>query len=151
MNEPIMPSKPPRWRAFLLLALVFGLGLVFGVGGSVLTLRRIAQRSLSGDGVAATRVDHMLKKIEKDISRELKLTDAEQQRLHDELVQASKDYKLVRADFLKQIKNIAAQAIERTAHQLPAEKSSALRTHVNKRLSRWGVPEASPGTTPAEK
>ena len=141
MNEAAPTAAPPkrrnRLKALLLLALVFVLGLVSGVGlTSVIAIKRL-QASLRNPVAAAGAANRFIDRVEKDLTKHLDLSSSEEAIVREEL-QASRGKLLeIRTGLHRDLRSLAQESVERIAKRLPEEKRQALRDHVQERLRPW--------------
>ena len=137
MNTPSNTSS--RWKAVLLLLLVFALGAGCGIGGGLLVLRRIVQRAIAHPDESRAPVERVVGKIESLMVAELDLTDSERSAVHAELLQAATEFKALRLEVWQKAGMSAAGALDRICQHLPAEKQATLRKKAAERLGPWGL------------
>lgn len=142
MNPPSPPSS--RWKAVLLLLLVFVLGAGCGIGGGLLVLRRIVQHAVAQPDDAPAPVDRLAGKIESLMVAELALTDSERSAVHAELLQTAADFKALRLEVWQKAGMHVAGSLDRICKHLPAEKQAILRKKAAERLGPWGLLSDSP-------
>lgn len=124
-----------------LLVLVFVLGAGCGIGGGLLVLRRVVHRAIAEPQSEHTPVDFVVAALERDISAELDLDDAQRQQLHESLQVTVKDFKDLRLEIWQKARTKANESLECIASQLPPEKAAKLRERAKSRLQPWGLLE----------
>lgn len=137
MNTPSITSS--RWKAILLLALVFTLGAGCGIGGGLLVLRRIVQHAIAHPDEAHAPVDRAVGKIESLMVAELDLSDSERSAVHEELLQTAAEFKALRLEVWRKASMNVAGSLDRICQHLPAEKQATLRKKAAERLGPWGL------------
>ena len=142
MNTPSQTSS--RWKAVLLLLLVFALGAGCGIGGGLLVLRRIVQHSIAHPDESHAPVDRVVGKIESLMVVELDLTDSEHSAVHAELLQAASEFKALRHEVWQKAGVSVAGSLDRICQHLPAEKQAILRKKAAERLGPWGLLSGKP-------
>jgi len=141
MNDSSSSPKSSRWKAVALLVLVFVLGAGCGIGGGLLVLRRVVHRAIAEPQNGHTPVDFVVAALERDISADLDLDDAQRQQLHESLQTTAKDFKDLRMEIWQKARTKATESLERIASQLPPEKAAKLRERAKSRLQPWGLLE----------
>lgn len=137
MNTPSITSS--RWKAVLLLLLVFALGAGCGIGGGLLVLRRIVQHAIAHPEETHAPVDRVVGKIEALMVAELDLTDSERSAVHAELLQTAAEFKALRLEVWQKAGRNVAGSLDRICQHLPAEKQATLRKKAAERLGPWGL------------
>lgn len=133
------PTTSSRWKAVLLLLLVFILGAGCGIGGGLLVLRRFVQRAIAHPGESHAPVDRLIGKVESAMVAELSLTEAERSAVHAELLQTAAEFKLLRAEVWQKAGSSVAGSLDRICKRLPLEKQEILRKKAAERLGPWGL------------
>lgn len=133
------PARPSRWKAVLLLTLVFILGAGCGIGGGLLMLRRAVQRAIAHPNGDQAPIELVLGKIESRISSELDLTKTERAAVHAELRQTAAEFKALRNEVWSKAALNAQATLDRLAKHLPPEKAARLRSEAERRLKPWGL------------
>lgn len=140
MNPPATPAKPAsnRWKAVLILLLVFALGAATGVGGALFYVRsqmRFAVvRPLSG----RDRLDRLAARVESNLSKSLKLNAQERSAVHGELAVSVEKARQLRTRMFLEVRALVADTLARIGNRLPPEKQAKLKKKAADRLSRWG-------------
>jgi len=137
MNTPSITSS--RWKAVLLLLLVFALGAGCGIGGGMLVLRRMVQHAIAHPDDEHAPVDRVVGKIESMMVAELDLTDSERSEVHAELLRAAAEFKTLRLEVWQKASMSVAGSLDRICQHLPAEKQATLRNKAAERLGPWGL------------
>lgn len=150
MNSlPSSPAPVPahsRWKALLLITCIFFLGGACGVGGGLLVVRHLVQRSIAHPDEAMAPVDHIIAHLESEITAELDLTPAERAAIQPELMQAAVEFKRLRQETWQKAGLNVRQTLDRISRHLPPAKTTALRAAAARRLQPWGLmPEGSAG------
>lgn len=133
------PTHSSRWKAVLLLLLVFALGAGCGIGGGLLVLRRILQRAIAHSSESHAPVDRLMHKIESVMVAELSLTETERTAVHAELQQTAADFKALRQEVWQKAGTSVGGSLDRICKHLPAEKQALLRKKAAERLGPWGL------------
>lgn len=141
MNDLPPSPKNSRWKALLLLGLVFVLGAACGIGGGLLVLRRVVHRAIAEPQSEHTPVDLVIAALERDISSELDLDDAQRHQLHESLQVTAKDFKGLRLEIWQKAREKTRESLDRIASQLPPDKAAKLRERATSRLKPWGLLE----------
>lgn len=139
MNDSSSSPKSSRWKAVLLLGLVFVLGAACGIGGGLFVLRRMVHRAIAEPQSEHTPVDLVIGALEHDISSELDLDDAQRHQLHESLQVTAKDFKGLRLEIWHKAREKTRESLERISSQLPPEKAAKLRERATSRLKPWGL------------
>ncbi len=150
ITDPKSRKLTSRWKALLLLFVVFSLGAASGIGVGGLWLKKRAQAVLansnSTDGPAIIIFDNM----EEKLTRKLDLTPTERAALHEEFDQATQEIQNVRTETLESVRKISQQTLDRIEQRLPPEKRSPFREEARETLMPWsllpkdGAPPADP-------
>ena len=88
-----------------------------------------------------TPVDLVIAALERDVSAELDLDDAQRQQLHESLQITAKDFKGLRIEIWQKAREKTRESLDRIASQLPPEKAAKLRERAISRLKPWGLLE----------
>lgn len=135
------PKSRNRLKAFLLLALVFFLGVVAGVGiTGVVTVKRL-QASLRNPAAASGAATRFIDRVEKDLTKHLDLSNSEKAAVREELEASRGKLMEIRLGLHRDLRGLAQDSVERIAKRLPEEKRQALREHVQERLRPWEARE----------
>lgn len=137
-------TVPSRWKAALLLVLIFCLGAACGVGGGLLVLRRIVRHAIANPTASGAPVDRLMSHLESELAAELDLTPAERAAIHADLQQAGAEFKTLRQDLWLRTGANARQTLQRMAAHLPADKAAKLEAAARRRLEPWGLQVAPP-------
>jgi hypothetical protein len=141
MNDASSSPQNSRWKAVLLLGLVFVLGAACGIGGGLFVLRRMVHRAIADPQSEHTPVDLVIAALERDVSAEIDLDDAQRQQLHESLQITAKDFKGLRIEIWQKAREKTRESLDRIASQLPPEKAAKLRERAISRLKPWGLLE----------
>ncbi|WP_395751436.1 hypothetical protein [Prosthecobacter sp.] len=128
-----------RWKAVLLLLLVFALGAGCGIGGGLLVVRRIAQHAIAHPNEDHAPMDRVVSKIESLMVAELNLTESERSAVHAELQQTAAEFKTLRQEMWQKAGANVESSLDRLCQHLPAEKQAMLRKKAAERLGPWGL------------
>ncbi len=138
-----LPTAPTQrtgsLRAVLLLALVFCLGAAIGVGGGLIFLHRLAQRSFSSEAKENLVVEFLVFRLERQIATELGATPAEREAAHRELLVSMNEVTKLRAKLRRDARAIVADTVDRIEPLLSPDKRPKLRELAAKQLSPWGL------------
>lgn len=145
MLPDVSPSpSPSRFRAWLLAASIFALGLAVGAAGlglvGYVVVRRSIQSALTGPGLVERAAD----RIGTDLKRNLSLTTEEAARVQAILDQSASRFKTLRRRVALQAAAELRSATEEISSTLPPEKRAAFETLVRQRLDRLGLPGRNP-------
>ncbi|WP_395735359.1 hypothetical protein [Prosthecobacter sp.] len=133
-----------RWKAVLLLLLVFVLGAGCGIGGGLLVVRRIAQHAIAHPNEDHAPMDRVVSKIEALMVAELDLTETERRAVHGELQQTAAEFKTLRHEMWQKAGANVDDSLDRLCKHLPAEKQAMLRKKAAERLGPWGLMKEKP-------
>lgn len=136
-----IPTQTPhsRWKAALLLALVFVLGAGCGIGGGLLVVRHIVQREIAHPSGDHAPIDLVVGRIESSLTSDLDLTETERAAVHTELLQTANDFKALRKEVWSKAAFNVQATLDRLAKHLPPDKAARLRSEAERRLTPWGV------------
>jgi len=137
MTPPSTSSS--RWKAVLLLLLVFILGAGCGIGGGLLVLRRVIQHAIAHPGESNAPMDRVMHKVEFVMVAELDLTDIERSAVHAELMQTAVEFKALRLEMWQKAGGSVKGSLDRICKHLPEEKQALLRKKAAERLGPWGL------------
>ncbi len=139
MMNSLTPSESPpparRWKAIGLLVIVFLLGIILGVGGGALVVRRTLQQKIATGALGNTLLDH----LQKELITHLKLTPAEQAAIAPEFEITRHQIQIHRLEMLKNLRETSEDTLERIKSKLPLEKQILLEQAARKRLAPWGL------------
>lgn len=146
MNPPLAsssetPSTPRRKRlaALALLAFMFLLGIVAGVGGGALILRhRLQQRLFSLSNVSGP-ADLFMDRLEKEIDSGMKLSADEQAVVKAELNVTRGQIQGIRQRTVTDLRSTARETLDRIKAKLPEEKRDELEAKARERLAPWSL------------
>jgi len=127
-----------RWRAVLLLSLVFLLGIACGLGGGGLWLRHRIQATLQDPASAPAPAARILERIEERITEELSLEPAERALVGAQLDEAAGALRALRTQSIRSARDIVETTERRIAEALPAEKRARFREFAREGLRPWG-------------
>jgi len=135
----VAPAPRKKWKAVLLLLLVFGLGCFVGGGGVALMALHRAQASFRNPAIADSAGAKFLGRVNRNIDKELKLNPEQQQAVREELDVTRNKLRELRVGLVRDLRALAADTLERISNRLPEEKRSILREKYRERLRPWGV------------
>ncbi len=135
------PPKPSRsnWKAVLLLLFVFILGAGCGLGGGLLLFRSWFRLAVTAPLSHHGPIDKLAAHIETNLSRSLKLSDDECRAVHEELAVSTRKAKELRLRVGDEVRELAADTIERVGRHLPADKQANWRRQATAKLEPWGL------------
>ncbi len=142
MNAPSESSPAPRrkrWAALALLALMFLLGIITGVGGGALVLRhRLQQRAFSlGKSPAAS--DLFIDRLEKEMSSGMDLTIEEKAVVKSEMSVTRDQVHAIRQRAVIDLRTTTRDTLDRIKSKLPVEKRESMESKARERLGPWGL------------
>lgn len=129
------PSRKSRWKAIGLLCLVFILGMVIGVGGGALVLRRVMRNQAAGGNIGTPRLD----RAEREIISNLNLTAPEQMAVRNEFDITRREIREHRRMMFENIRGIGESTVSRIKIRLPEEKQAKFEQQARKRFRAWGI------------
>ncbi len=132
-----MNPNPPasRWKAISLIVLVFFLGLIVGIGGGALVVRRTLQKQLTSGNGGTPLIDH----LEREMTAKLKLTPSEQAAVKTELDVTRHAVSEHRRQMLENLRATCEDTLARLKAILPPEKQTQLEEQARKRFAPWGL------------
>ena len=142
MNPPSESSPAPRrkrWAAIALLALMFLLGIITGVGGGALVLRHRLQQRAFSLGKSPGPGDLFIDRIEKEMTSRLALTDEEKSTVKSELAVTRDQVQAIRQRAVLDLRTTTRETLDRIKSKLPAEKRGLLESKARERLGPWGL------------
>jgi len=104
-----------RFRPWLVVALVFLAGAVFGVVATRIVVRHIVR-------TAILQPERMRERIERDLTRKLKLTEEQRPNVHATLIQAHERLQALRQEFQPRFVLIITQAQQEVSAVLAPEQ-----------------------------
>lgn len=142
MNASSESSPAPRRKrlaALALLALMFLLGVIAGVGGGALVLRhRLQQRAFSlGKSPAAS--DLFIDRLEKEMSSGMDLTNEEKAVVGSELAVTREQVHAIRQRAVLDLRTTTRDTLDRIKSKLPIEKRESMESRARERLGPWGL------------
>lgn len=127
-----------HWKALLAALFIFAAGIAVGVFGTVgFGLRQI--RTSFREPAAAGRLERATPRLEKRLTDELALDDAQTAIVHRELTRAAQDLRAIRVETVRRTRRTVADTVLRIGAELPPEKRAQLRQLARKRLERLGL------------
>ncbi|TDU73049.1 hypothetical protein EI77_01516 [Prosthecobacter fusiformis] len=141
MNSTTIPvaGRPGRMRALLLLGLVFILGAACGIGGGLIFLRGLAQRTWAGETGDKSPVERVTNSIENQMAKELDLTPEERLAVRKEFATTVAQFRALRIKLREDSRSIVEDTLSRLEKQIPEEKRAGLRERADARLRPWGL------------
>lgn len=142
MNAPSEPSPAPRrkrWAALALLALMFMLGIITGVGGGALVLRHRLQQRVLSLGKSPGPGDLFIDRLEKEMTSGLALTSEEQSIVKSELAVTRDQVHTIRQRTVIDLRTTTRETLDRIKSKLPMEKREPLESRARERLGPWGL------------
>ncbi|MBK1883886.1 hypothetical protein JIN85_15820 [Luteolibacter pohnpeiensis] len=130
-------------KAIALLVLMFLLGAVGGVGVTSMVISKRLQatfrENLRNPNRSSGPVDLMFNRLEKNLTKELDLTAAEQEAVGEELEQTRVQMRAVRTGIGRDVRRIGIGTVIRIGKRLPEEKRQKFREIARERLLPWGI------------
>ncbi|MGC4016243.1 MAG: hypothetical protein QM755_17230 [Luteolibacter sp.] len=136
---PALPKKRSKWKAVLLLLVVFLLGAVTGVFTCGAVILAKLRESARNPAAASRPMERFFDRTERQLDRELNLDAEEKQAVHEELETTSGRLREIRMGVSRDVRALAHDSVERIAARLPEEKRAAFREKASKRLGPWGL------------
>lgn len=139
ITDPKSRKLASRWKALLLLLVVFSLGVASGVGVGGLWLEKRAQAVLADPDSTNGPAIKIFDSMEAKLTRKLDLTPSERAAMHEEFEHATREIQDVRAETLESVRKISQQTIDRIEQRLPPEKRSEFREGARETLAPWSL------------
>ena len=143
-STPTPKHIAPRWRAILLLLIVFVAGAGCGLGGSLFLFRWAVRKAFIMPVTASGPLDRLAGRIESQLNAKLNLTVAERDAVREELTAGTQRAKEIRLRVANEIRALAGDTVSRIERRLPVEKQAGLRELAKARLEPWGLQPAVP-------
>jgi cell division protein FtsB len=124
-----------RWKAIAVLVVVFLLGLVAGIGGTALVVRRTLQKQIATGMVGTPLID----RLEKEMKTTLHLTPAEQTAVGAELDITRHQLIERRQHMIEGLRTTSEDTLSRIKAHLPPDKQAMLEERARNRLAPWGL------------
>lgn len=124
-----------RWKTIGFICLVFILGMLTGLGGGAVVLRKVMQSKLTGGRINMPLLDH----AEREITAKLHLTAIEKAAVGSELEITRSQITGRRQEMLAHLREIADDTLARIKTHLPEEKQLQLDQEARKRFTPWGI------------
>jgi len=148
---PPAPKPPGRGKAAALLAAVYVAGIVTGVGGGFLFVRKEVRAALTAAAEQPAPVDRLLGRMEAEISRDAGLTPLERAALQERMKVLAVRFKDSRARFARELRAAVQHEAETVAGRVDPARRERVREVIRHRLERWGLERRAPATPrPAE-
>ncbi|MEM1441789.1 MAG: hypothetical protein AAGF67_05570, partial [Verrucomicrobiota bacterium] len=100
-------SRSSRWRAWVLLVIVFALGSATGIGAGGLWLRSKVKATLADPYSVKGLPLQRMEKIESRLARELDLSEEERAQLQGVFEDAAGEYRELRKGFLDELREFS--------------------------------------------
>src|SRR5689334_20403489 len=114
MNDaPAPPKSRNRLKALLLLALVFFLGVVAGVGVTSVNAVKRLQASLRNPAAATGAATRFIDRVEKDLTKHLDLSSSEKAAVREELEASRGRLIEIRSGLHRDLRGLAQDSVER--------------------------------------
>lgn len=137
-DDSSVSSRPSRWKAWLLLLIVFALGSASGVGFGALWLRSKVKSVLTDPYSAESLPLQRMARIESRLARELDLSEEEQAKLRGVFENAAVEYKGLRSGFLDEMQAFSKATYDEIEGALPPEKRADFRKLSAEGVIPWG-------------
>jgi hypothetical protein len=124
-----------KWKPILILVLIFGAGVTFGISGNRMMVRQVVRQTL-------TQPELVRDRMELNLARRLRLDPVQRRRLHQILTESQEQMQQVRRETQPRIQAITSNAQERVREVLTPEQQrqfEQLRAD-NRRLLPVGAP-----------
>ncbi|MEM1295992.1 MAG: hypothetical protein AAGH89_11545 [Verrucomicrobiota bacterium] len=126
-----------RWKAWLLLLVVFVLGAACGIGTGGLLLKRKLEAAMSNPYAAQGPIMKRMERVESRLARELDLNAEERAALGKEFGWAAEQFKTRRTEFLDDLQEFSNMTYSRIEEALPPEKRTEFREKAGRELVPW--------------
>jgi hypothetical protein len=140
-----------RTRSLLAAGLILGVGFaggtVFGLWVSMRFFTQFVATSVNAPGPG----DYLVEKLERDLARQLDLTDAERNAIGEEMRATVQMTKRLRAETTMKLRTILADSTERMAAKMSPEKAKEFRSLTARRLRMIGLDELNEPQWQAKK
>ena len=130
-----------KWKAILVLGLVFGAGILVGVGGTRLVITGIIHR-------VAKNPDLIRIRLEQDLDRKLRLDATQKLKVHEEMLEAHRKLKDLRVEFQPQFAQIMGSARSNITAVLTPEQREKFEQLTKKSLFGLAELNSTPPTRP---
>ena len=127
-----------KLKPWLLIFVVFFAGVVVGVVGTRIAVRKILQR-------VAANPDLMRARIERDLASNLKLTPEQRAQAHDILVNSQNKIRELRSEFQPRFLEILNDAESQISEKLTPEQREKLQQFLKEKRKIW-KPAPDPST-----
>ena len=126
-------------KAIALLVLVFLLGAITGIGGSIMVTVHRLKENMRHPELSQGPANRMIARIGKDLEKQLDLTAEESDAVREELAASRVQLHEIRVQLLQDVRSVAVETVDRIASRLPEAKRKPLRELTNERLEPWGL------------
>lgn len=133
-----------RWRAWLVAAAIFILGLAVGIAGTTWTGLRIFRQNLQNPGANRGLAERAAERIGTDLADTLKLNAAESARVQTILDQSAANLKALRVRGALLAATELRASSEKIAAALPPEKRAEFYRVIAQRYERLGLQPPRP-------
>jgi hypothetical protein len=138
-SVPETDQPSTRWRALLLLLVVFLLGVACGVGGGGLWHRSRLQAAFANPRSVDGPAVRVLNRIESKLTRDLDLTPEKRSAVRQEIDEATRELASVRAETRENVQRISQTTIDRIEPHLPPEERPKFREKAREILAPWSL------------
>jgi len=114
-----------RLRPWIVIVLVFVAGVIVGVGGTRFAVKKIIDQAMQRPEIVAA-------KIEKDLTRELKLTEEQKPKLHDIITRGHEELQQLRGEFQPRLR----QVLKRSEREIRAMLTDDQRDRFDRMLKK---------------
>ncbi len=145
------PSKPRgRGKAAALLAGVYLMGIVTGVGGGLFVMQRQVHRVLQNPPENNAPVDYLFAQFEADIARKAALAPEERTLLHERMQVLSREFKGARLRLATDLRAAVQREVSHVTGGVDPSRRERVREVLRQRLQRWGVEPRGPAPATPE-
>lgn len=138
-DTPKTGKRKGSFKATLLLAFIFIMGIVTGIGGTaIFTVQRL-QETMRNPEMTNRPVDRVVNRLGNDLESHLNLTTEESEAVRSELSLSRDEMIKLRVQFLGDVRSLVTDTVNRIETRLPEDKHDALRKRARKKLEPWGL------------
>lgn len=147
MKPEIQPPSSRRGislKVWGILTAVFLIGCLAGSGGTMMYLKNRLQenfRQALAGGKTSGPGEQMLNRFERNLAKELDLTEAEKAAVRTEMDQTRARLRELRESAATDFTQVTRDSVERVSTALPPGKRKIFREMTRERLKSWGIVE----------
>jgi hypothetical protein len=147
MNDLTPAPRRSLWKAGSVLLAIYVAGVLTGIGGGLLFVKRQVREALQGQTSARAPIDFLLAEFEADLAKKASLTPDERAALHERMQALATRFKSSRLRLAGEMREAIRTEVDTVAARVAPARRELVRELFRRRLERLGV-EPRPAITP---